>query len=143
MTVLPKTLSVHAVWQGDYRCQVTARHHLIAVDEPESAGGGDTGPGPTELLLASLGSCFALAVGHVGAKRGIPVRAVEVAVTGTYAGPSFSDLVLEVYVDADEEQVDELLERAKAICYVSNTLLRGPSLTVRRSGGPAARDRPT
>lgn len=136
MTVTPKTLSVHAVWHGNYRCEVTARQHRIAVDEPESAGGDDTGPGPTELLLASLGSCFALAVGHVGSKRGIPVRAVEVAVTGTYAGPSFSDIVLEVYLDADEDHVDDLLERAKAICYVSNTLLRGPTLTVQRVAGP-------
>jgi putative redox protein len=136
VTAPPKTLSVHAVWQGAYRCEVTARHHHITVDEPESAGGDDTGPGPTELLLASLGSCFALAVGHVGNKRGFPVRAVEVAVTGTYAGPSFSGIVLEVYLDADEEHVDELLERAKAICYVSNTLLRGPTLTVQRVAGP-------
>jgi uncharacterized OsmC-like protein len=112
---------------------VATRHHVIAVDEPLSAGGSDTGPGPTELLLASLGSCFTLAVGHVAAKRGIPVAAIEVVVTGTYDGPSFRDLAVEVYIDAAEERIDELLERAKAVCYVSNTLRRGPTLTVRRS----------
>jgi uncharacterized OsmC-like protein len=133
----PKTLSVQAVWHGGYRCEVATRQHRIVVDEPASVGGSDTGPGPTELLLASLGSCFTLAVSHVAAKRGIDLRAVEVAVTGTYAGPSFSDLVLDVYIDADEERIDELLERAKALCYVSNTLVRGPSLTVRRTA-PAA-----
>jgi uncharacterized OsmC-like protein len=132
VTATPKTLSVRAVWQGGYRCEVRTRHHRIAVDEPASAGGTDTGPGPTELLLASLGSCFALAVGHVGAKRGITVGAVEVAVTGTYDGPSFREVALDVYVDADEAHVDDLLERARAICYVSNTMMRGPAITVRR-----------
>jgi uncharacterized OsmC-like protein len=112
---------------------VATRHHKIAVDEPVAAGGSDTGPGPTELLLASLGSCFTLAVGHVAAKRGIPVNAIEVVVTGTYDGPSFRDFVVDVYIDAAEERIDELLERAKSVCYVSNTLRRTPSLTVRRS----------
>lgn len=30
--------------------------HRLVVDEPEAAGGDDTGPGPYELLLASLGA---------------------------------------------------------------------------------------
>jgi putative redox protein len=128
----PKQLSVRSVWGGGYRCQVSTRNHVISIDEPLSVGGSDTGPGPTELLLASLGSCFTLAVSHVAAKRQIRVDAIEVSVTGTYAGPSFSDLLLEVYLDADEDRIDELLERAKALCYVSNTLVRGPSLTVHR-----------
>ena len=135
----PKTLSVSAVWQGGYRCEVAARDHRIVVDEPESAGGTDTGPGPTELLLASLASCFTLAVYHVARKRNVEVGAVEVEVTGTYEGLSFRELLVEVHVEADPERIDELLERAKGVCYVSNTLTRGPSLTVRRTDPPPPR----
>lgn len=35
-------------------------------------------------------------------------------------------------IDAATERLDEILERAKGVCYVSNTLARGPELIVRR-----------
>ena len=36
--------------------EVRAGKHLLRSDEPASAGGTDTGPGPYELLLAALGT---------------------------------------------------------------------------------------
>jgi putative redox protein len=132
----PKTRTVTGVWQGGYRCEVAAGHHRIVIDEPESAGGGDTGPQPTDVFLASLSSCFTLAVYHVAKKRGIRVNALDVKVTGTYEGLAFRDLLVEVHLDADTDQADMLIERAKAVCYVSNTLIKGPTLTVRRTDTP-------
>ncbi len=128
----PERNSVAAHWRGGYRCEVTARSHTWTVDEPETAGGDDTGPQPTELLLGALASCFALAIGHVAGKRGIELTAVDVQAVGTYAGPSFSDFVLEVRVEGDESRIAELLERARAVCFVSNTLARSPALELRR-----------
>lgn len=96
-----RTLMVNAVWEGGYRCEVAARQHRVMVDEPVSAQGSDAGSTPTELFLASLGSCFALAVHHVAAKRSLELRAIEIEVRGTYSGPSFSNLELEVRVDSE------------------------------------------
>lgn len=136
----PKTRTVTGAWQGGYRCEVTAGRHRIVVDEPESAGGTDTGPQPTDVFLASLSSCFTLAVYHVAKKRSITINALDVKVTGTYDGLAFRDLLVEVALDAgtDPTTTDMLLERAKAVCYVSNTLLKGPALTVRRTDHPAS-----
>ena len=134
----PKTRSVTGMWQGGYRCEVAAGRHRIVVDEPESAGGSDTGPQPTDVFLASLSSCFTLAVYHVAKKRGITINALDVKVTGAYEGLAFRDLLVEVHLDADTDTrtADMLLERAKAVCYVSNTLTLGPTLTVSRVATP-------
>ena len=68
-------LEVSARFHGPYAATVDVRGHAIAVDEPEHAGGADDGVMPTELLAASLASCFALALGHVARRDGAELRA--------------------------------------------------------------------
>lgn len=118
----PRTLSVDATWQGDYRCTVSVRQFEMPVDEPASAGGSDTGPQPSEIFLASLASCFTLALHHVARKRDIEFPDLAVRATGTYDGPRFVRLVVEVSTSMPRDVLDPLVERAKAVCYVSNTI---------------------
>ncbi len=118
----PKTLSVAATWEGGYKCRVDARGFEIRVDEPSSAGGEDTGPQPTELLLAALASCFTLALAHVAGKRGIEVPDIAVRAVGEYQGLKFARMRVEVTSGLDPEMLAMLIERAKGVCYVSNTL---------------------
>ncbi len=118
----PKTLSVEATWQGGYRCLVSARGHEIQVDEPLGAGGDDTGPQPSEVFLASLASCFTLALYHVARKRDITLEDLQVRATGEYDGPKFARLRLDVSTRSPRAVVEPLVEPAKRVCYVSNTL---------------------
>jgi putative redox protein len=120
--VRDKRLSVESTWEGGYRCTVAARQFRIRIDEPESAGGGDTGPQPSEVFLASLAGCFTLALYHVAKKRSIELPDVTVKATGTYEGPGFTHLAIEVTSGAPREVMESLIEPAKRVCYVSNTL---------------------
>ena len=117
-----KNLTVEATWEGGYRCTVATRQFRIKIDEPESAGGGDTGPQPSEVFLASLAGCFTLALYHAAKKRDIELPDLTVQATGTYQGPGFVRLAVEVKSGAERDVIESLIEPAKRVCYVSNTL---------------------
>jgi putative redox protein len=124
------------MWRGGWRCDVQAGGFALVVDEPTSAGGTGLGPMPTDLLLASLSSCYALALAWAARKRGFELPDLEVTATGTYEGPRFATLEITVTTSLDAEQVRPLLEPASRVCYVSNTLARTPPITVSLAPSP-------
>jgi putative redox protein len=117
-----------ARWEGGYRARVSVRDFDILADEPPSAGGGGAGPTPTELFLASLATCFTLAVAHAARKRSITIRQLEVRVEADYEGLRFAWMRLEVKTDLARGDAEQLVERAKAYCFVSRTLLEQPDI---------------
>jgi uncharacterized OsmC-like protein len=114
-------LEVTASWEGGHRCRVPIRGFEVLVDEPTTAGGSDTGPKPTELLLASLAACFALAVAHMVRKRGRELADVRVNVRGEYRGAGFDRITVEAR-SSEPELVRSVLDQAIRSCYVSNTI---------------------
>lgn len=62
-----------------YRTDIHVRNHVVHADEPLDAGGSDTAPTPTELLLGALGSCIAITARLYAARKGWPLEGVEVA----------------------------------------------------------------
>lgn len=119
-----------ARWTGGWRCEVDAGGFALVVDEPESVGGTGSGPMPTDLLLGALSSCYALALAWAARKRGFELPDLTVRATGRYQGPTFAELVLTVTSSAPEETLRPLLEPARRVCYVSNTLKDSPPLTI-------------
>jgi putative redox protein len=130
-------LEITASWDGGYRCKVPIRGFEVLVDEPATAGGTDTGPKPTELLLASLGACFALAVAHVARKRGQELPDVRVRVRGEYRGAGFARILVETR-SSEPELVRSVLDQAIRSCYVSNTIRGQPEIEYRVA--PASHD---
>jgi putative redox protein len=119
-----------ATWHGGWLCSVQAGGFRLVVDEPPSVGGTGQGPMPTDLLLASLASCYALALAWAARKRGVHLDDLTVSATGTYAGPRFRSLALTVRTSLTPDLVTPLLEPARRVCYVSNTFDHPPEVTV-------------
>jgi uncharacterized OsmC-like protein len=137
-------MEVTARWEGAYRCRVSVRQFELRVDEPPEHGGGtDTGPQPTELLLASMASCFALAVAHVAGKRRITLPDLAVTATGEYQGLRFAAIRVEVRSSHPHTELALLVERAKQFCYVSNTLRGHPALEYTVAGSASHQPPPS
>jgi putative redox protein len=135
----PLTNSVVARWEGGWRCRVQAGGFELVVDEPADAGGDGTGPMPTEYLLAAIASCYALALSWAAGRRGVTLEGLAVTATGTYDGPRFRRLQLSVTADAPPGLVEQFVEPALRVCYVSNTIAASPPIEVTVAGrGEAA-----
>jgi putative redox protein len=122
-----------ATWQGAYASTVAVRHHEIAIDEPESAGGGDSGMMPTEALIAALASCFCLAVAHVARRDGVLLERLEVDVRAERAGRElrYGRMVVTARAPVDDDALAQLVTRARRVCWVSNTLADPPEVEYR------------
>jgi putative redox protein len=94
-----------------FRHTVQVRDHQVTVDEPLSAGGGDAGPDPQELLAMSLASCTAITMEMYAERKGWDVGHVEVAAEYAPAergGVTKFELVIRLPDDLPDEQVERL-----------------------------------
>ena len=100
--------------------------------------GAEIGPGlttPVEILLVSVGTCFALSCHAAFTLRKRERVGFEVSVTGRKAPqpPSrLANIQLEVTFDAGlpPEEAQALSALAKQLCTVTNTLMSEPPCTV-------------
>jgi uncharacterized OsmC-like protein len=122
--------AVAARWDGGMRAVVRAGPFDIIVDEPESAGGTNLGPQPTDLLLASIASCFTLALVYAADKAGLELTGLRVRAVGTYQGMRFTRIDVSITSELPSEAVEPLIPVAERVCYVTNTLRRLPQLQV-------------
>jgi putative redox protein len=122
--------TVTGKWRSGYHCSVRAGSFTIEVDEPVRVGGTDQGPQPTDLFLASVASCFLMALSHAARKRDIEPSELSVNVTGSYDGQRFSAIHVRACVGVPEAELARLVQAAERVCYVTNTLRAGVELTI-------------
>jgi putative redox protein len=74
----PGVVVVRETGQGRLQQEIRAGTHRLIADEPLDAGGGDSGPTPYDLLLASLGACTAMTLRLYAERKGLPLDRVTV-----------------------------------------------------------------
>ena len=119
-----------AEWRGGLATDVTGRGHAIRVDEAREFGGEDTGPMPTELLVAALASCFCLAMAWAAGKRRVAMEDLRIDVRAHRAGdePRHGSYDLWVHSSTPAAELAPVVELAKRFCWVTNTLSTPPEV---------------
>ncbi len=74
----PGLVIVRETRRSAFDQEIIAGRHRFVADEPVSAGGQDSGPGPYDLLLASLGACTSMTIRLYADSKKIPLQRVEV-----------------------------------------------------------------
>ena len=66
---------------GKFQQEIMSGPHRFLADEPVKAGGLDSGPGPYDLLLASLGACTSMTLRLYAENKKLPLQRVSVRLT--------------------------------------------------------------
>ncbi len=69
---------VRETGMGRFAQEIRTGRHLLAADEPVALGGGGSGPGPYEYLLAALGACTSMTIRMYATRKDWPLRRVSV-----------------------------------------------------------------
>lgn len=126
---------------GGLRVEAQCREFGLAFDEPPGVAGGDTAPGPHEVVLACYGACLIVSYVLNAARLNIPLENVRVEVEGHVdipgflgvAGlptlkdlPGYQSIAARMYVksDADPAVLEQLHQQTVGFSPVGLTLSR-------------------
>ena len=74
----PRQVVVRETGNGKFQNKVTVGPHALLADEPVASGGEDTGPGPYDFLLASLGACKSMTMRLYADRKSFPLERATV-----------------------------------------------------------------
>jgi organic hydroperoxide reductase OsmC/OhrA len=120
--------------QGTGAAMGWAGGHTIVVDRPEGrAGGMGLGFNGAQLLALSLGGCFCNDLRYAADALGVELGKIEVGVELDLDGEPLVATAARMKVvceTADGAEAKAVIERARAICTVANTLRRGLAVDI-------------
>jgi uncharacterized OsmC-like protein/alpha/beta superfamily hydrolase len=74
----PRQVVVRETRNSKFQNTVTIGPHRLLADEPHSAGGDDSGPGPYDFLLAGLGACKSMTMRLYAERKSFPLERATV-----------------------------------------------------------------
>jgi putative redox protein len=128
------SVTVEEAGPGQFAGIIKAGRHVLSADEPFSAGGTDTGPGPYEYLVAALGACTTMTLRMYVKRKGWAAGRISCVVTHDHVHAEDcvdwekKDVTLDritrtirIEADLDDERRQRLLDIANK-CPVHRTL---------------------
>ncbi|MFH1552200.1 MAG: OsmC family protein [Candidatus Omnitrophota bacterium] len=118
---------------GKREFKITTRGHEIRADLPESAGGDDLAPTPSELFVASVGSCVALFVGRYMETAKLNAEGLSLKVDWEFAEDKSRISDITISIDVPNAVLGA---RKKAVlaaahkCTIHNTLKQPPNINI-------------
>jgi len=127
-------------------CQTFTRSkpHVFVKDEPPVLLGNDSGANPVEYLLAGLAGCITTSLVAYASARGVKIDSIESTLEGDIdlqglfqlgndVNPGYQgiNISFKIKSDASEETLQELIELAKKVSPVANTISRPTPVNVR------------
>ncbi|MEN3148183.1 OsmC family protein [Neorhizobium sp. IRAMC:178] len=115
-----------------------AGSHTIVVDRAEGkAGGRNLGFNGGQLLALAIGGCFCNDLRYVAHEMNIDIEDIAVSVTLQLDGSPLIAVSAELDVictSGDGTDTRALIERAKSVCTVANSVMRGFPVSFRVAG---------
>jgi uncharacterized OsmC-like protein len=138
------TFEATAVSTSDTGLTVTARDFEFIVDEPQSLGGGDTGPNPVEYVLGALLGCLNVVVHLVAKEHGVTLASFTARARGDLdpskflgksmdgrAGYTGIEVDIEVEGDADTAKLEEIVRISETRCPVSDNIANVTAVSIK------------
>jgi putative redox protein len=114
-----------------YAQAIRSGRHRLTADEPESAGGTDTGPSPFGLLLSGLGACTSITLRMYALRKGWDLGEIHVSLRHyEEGGASRIERELRFSAPLTAEQRTRLLEIAEKT-PVTKAIAKGAPIETR------------
>jgi len=131
-------------YYGACKTHTRSKPHVFVKDEPQILLGQDNGANPVEYLLAGLAGCVTTSLVCHAAARGIKIDSIESTLEGNIdlrgllqidksVNPGYQgiNISFKIESDASDETLQELIELAKNVSPVANTVSRPTPVSVK------------
>jgi organic hydroperoxide reductase OsmC/OhrA len=124
--------------EGTQAAMGWAGAHTVIVDRPEGrAGGMGLGFNGAQLLALALGGCFCNDLRYAADELGVGLGRIAVSVTVELEGTPLLTKAATMSVQCETQggaDATAVIERARAICMVANSLGRGFPVAIEQAG---------
>jgi len=131
-------------YYGACKTHCRSKPHTFVKDEPPILLGEDKGANPVEYLLAGLAGCVTTSLVCHAAARGIKIDSIESVLEGDIdlrgllkidkkVNPGYQgiNITFKIESDASDETLEELIDLAKNVSPVANTISKPTPINVR------------